>query len=120
MTTTTDNGYDAWLKQELRGLIDLLELSAMIGLEAPPELFAFLAERGLNTLADVRAAGGLTQLVEERPADAEALNAIGIHARMAALIPDVEVRRRLIRPLENQTTRNVDPRLEQQRDRIDP
>lgn len=27
MTTTTDNGYDAWLKQELRGLIDLLELS---------------------------------------------------------------------------------------------
>jgi hypothetical protein len=76
--------------------VSLAGLSDEAGLAALPDLLALLSARGFNTLADVRASGGIAQLGEERPDDADTLNAIASHARLAAVAPSVEVSRRLV------------------------
>lgn len=63
----------------------------------PPELVAFLHERGLRTLADVRRAGGLSRLAGlPLPADHAVVVALQAHADLDRISDDVTLNQALI------------------------
>jgi hypothetical protein len=75
----------------------IADVTAELQLQVPPELTAFLDERKIRTLADLRATGGLADLQGlPLPADAPIVNQLDAHANLNLLSQNVVNNNRLI------------------------
>ena len=68
----------------------LTNLASELQIELPPDLLSFLADKNINTLADIRNAGGISRL-EGIPDAAPAIQLIEAHADLSRISPDVQI-----------------------------
>ena len=70
----------------------LSNLAPTLPIELPPDLLPFLADKNINTLADIRKAGGISHL-EGLPvaADHPAVQLLEAHTDLSRISPDVQV-----------------------------
>ena len=75
----------------------LTNLIPTLPIELPPDLLPFLAGKNINTLTDIRKAGGLSRL-EGLPvaADAPSVRLLEAHADLIRISPDVQVNAAMI------------------------
>ena len=75
----------------------LSNLAASLPIELPPDLLPFLAGKNINTLADIRKAGGISRL-EGLPvaADNPAVQLLEAHTDLSRISPDVQVNATMI------------------------
>jgi hypothetical protein len=75
----------------------ITELVSTLHLTVPAQLSSFMAQKGINTLADIRLAGGLSQLADlPVPANDPAVQTLDAHADLIALSPDIALNAKLI------------------------